>query len=39
MLLAIEAGNTNIKFALIDGHEIKTRWRIATNASKTADED
>ncbi len=38
MLLAIEAGNTNIKFALIDGQEIKTRWRIATNASKTADE-
>ena len=38
MLLAIEAGNTNIKFALIDGCEIKTRWRIATNARKTADE-
>ncbi len=38
MLLAIEAGNTNIKFALIDGSEIRTRWRIATNARKTADE-
>jgi type III pantothenate kinase len=38
MLLAIEAGNTNIKFALIDGNEIRTRWRIATNARKTADE-
>jgi type III pantothenate kinase len=38
MLLAIEAGNTNIKFALFDGVEIKTRWRIATNARKTADE-
>jgi type III pantothenate kinase len=38
MLLAIEAGNTNIKFALIDAAEIKTRWRIATNARKTADE-
>jgi type III pantothenate kinase len=38
MLLAIEAGNTNIKFALIDGEEIKTRWRIATDARKTADE-
>jgi type III pantothenate kinase len=38
MLLAIEAGNTNIKFALIDGDTIKTRWRIATNARKTADE-
>ncbi len=38
MLLAIEAGNTNIKFALIDGIEIKTRWRIATDARRTADE-
>ncbi len=38
MLLAIEAGNTNIKFALIDGAQIKARWRIATNARKTADE-
>ncbi len=38
MLLAIEAGNTNVKFALIDGTEIKSRWRIATDARKTADE-
>ncbi len=38
MLLAIEAGNTNIKFALVDGTDIKTRWRIATDARKTADE-
>ncbi|MEY4502061.1 MAG: hypothetical protein RIS52_1951 [Pseudomonadota bacterium] len=38
MLLAIEAGNTNIKFALVDGLEIKTRWRIATDARRTADE-
>ncbi len=38
MLLAIEAGNTNIKFALIDGTDIKTRWRIATDARRTADE-
>ncbi|NJM51306.1 MAG: type III pantothenate kinase [Sphingomonadales bacterium] len=38
MLLAIEAGNTNIKFALFDGVQIKARWRIATNARKTADE-
>lgn len=38
MLLAIETGNTNIKFSLINGLEIKTRWRIATNARKTADE-
>jgi type III pantothenate kinase len=38
MLLAIEAGNTNIKFALIDGETIKTRWRIATDARRTADQ-
>ncbi len=38
MLLAIEAGNTNIKFALVDGTAIKTRWRIATDARRTADE-
>lgn len=38
MLLAIDAGNTNIKFALVDGHHIKTRWRIATDARRTADQ-
>ncbi len=38
MLLAIEAGNTNIKFSLVDGLEIKTRWRIATDARRTADQ-
>jgi type III pantothenate kinase len=38
MLLAIEAGNTNIKFALVDGADVKTRWRIATDARRTADQ-
>lgn len=38
MLLAIEAGNTNIKFSLVDGLEVKTRWRIATDARRTADQ-
>jgi type III pantothenate kinase len=38
MLLAIDAGNTNVKFALVEGGEIKTRWRIATDARRTADE-
>ncbi len=38
MLLAIDAGNTNIKFALCDGTEIKARWRIATDARRTADQ-
>lgn len=38
MLLAIDAGNTNIKFALFEGTEIRTRWRIATDARRTADQ-
>ena len=38
MLLAIDAGNTNLVFALIDGGEIKARWRIATDPRRTADE-
>ncbi|WP_221791841.1 type III pantothenate kinase [Aquisediminimonas sediminicola] len=38
MLLAIDAGNTNIVFALIDGDEIVERWRIATDPKRTADE-
>ena len=38
MLLAIDAGNTNVVFALLDRGEIKTRWRIATDPRRTADE-
>lgn len=39
MLLAIDAGNTNIKFALVDDDgSPRTRWRIATDARRTADE-
>jgi type III pantothenate kinase len=39
MLLAIDAGNTNIVFALVDeAGAIKTRWRIATDPRRTADE-
>jgi type III pantothenate kinase len=38
MLLAIDVGNTNLVFALVDGDEIKTRWRIATDPRRTADE-
>jgi len=38
MLLAVDAGNTNVVFALIDKGEIRTRWRIATDARRTADE-
>jgi type III pantothenate kinase len=38
MLLAIDAGNTNVVFALVEGREIKTRWRIATDPRRTGDE-
>ncbi|MXO90336.1 type III pantothenate kinase [Pontixanthobacter aquaemixtae] len=38
MLLAADVGNTNVVFALFDGGEIKTRWRIATDPRRTGDE-
>ena len=38
MLLAIDAGNTNVVFALVKGREIRARWRIATDPRRTADE-
>lgn len=39
MLLAIDAGNTNIVFALVDEQRaIRARWRIATDPRRTADE-
>ena len=42
MLLAIDAGNTNVVFALIDQSgdrpAIRARWRIATDPRRTADE-
>lgn len=38
MLLAIDAGNTNIVFALVEQGTIRARWRIATDARRTADE-
>jgi type III pantothenate kinase len=38
MLLAIDAGNTNLVFALVDRGAIKARWRIATDARRTADQ-
>jgi type III pantothenate kinase len=38
MLLAVDAGNTNLVFALVDGGRIKARWRIATDPRRTADQ-
>jgi type III pantothenate kinase len=39
MLLAIDAGNTNLVLALVDdAGSIRARWRIATDARRTADQ-
>ncbi len=38
MLLAIDAGNTNIVFALHDNDQIIHKWRISSADSRTADE-
>ena len=38
MLLVIDAGNTNIVFAVHDGHTVRAEWRAVTENSRTADE-
>ncbi|MFM2043696.1 MAG: hypothetical protein RLY86_2272 [Pseudomonadota bacterium] len=38
MLLAIDAGNTNVVFAVFDGTEKRGQWRISTDGRRTADE-
>jgi type III pantothenate kinase len=38
MLLAIDAGNTNLVFALVEDRTIRARWRIATDPRRTADQ-
>lgn len=38
MLLAIDVGNTNAVFALYDGLQQLSRWRISTDPRRTADE-
>jgi type III pantothenate kinase len=37
MLLAIDAGNTNIVFALLEGGEIRQQWRLETDDARPAD--
>ena len=38
MLLAINANNTNVKFAVYDGDRALGDWRIRTESARTADE-
>src|SRR6201995_4827251 len=37
MLLAIDAGNTNVVFAVFDGDTMRAQWRAGTQVSRTAD--
>ncbi|MGB8363758.1 MAG: type III pantothenate kinase [Rhizomicrobium sp.] len=38
MLLVIDAGNTNIVFAVHDGESVRAEWRAVTETTRTADE-
>lgn len=38
MLLAIDVGNTNIKYAVFDGDNLIASFRVSSHTSKTADE-
>lgn len=38
MLLAIDVGNTNTKFAVHDGKTWRAQWRASTDSTRTADE-
>lgn len=38
MLLAVDVGNTNTKFAVFDGADWRGQWRASTDAARTADE-
>lgn len=38
MIICLDVGNTNIKYALFDGEELKISFRVATEHKKTSDE-
>ncbi len=38
MIICLDVGNTNIKFAVYDGEELKLSFRVATEHKKTSDE-
>ena len=38
MLLAIDAGNTNVVLAVYDGETRRGQWRVATDRERTADD-
>ncbi|HEY4114734.1 MAG TPA: type III pantothenate kinase [Rhizomicrobium sp.] len=38
MLFAIDAGNTNIVFAVCEGDQVRAEWRAVTETTRTSDE-
>ena len=38
MIICLDVGNTNIKFAVYDGEQLKLSFRVATEQKKTSDE-
>ena len=38
MIICIDIGNTNIKYAVFDGSELKFSFRVATDLKRTSDE-
>ncbi len=38
MIICIDVGNTNIKYAVYDGDELRISFRVATDLKKTSDE-
>src|SRR3546814_17117165 len=38
MLVAIDAGNANVVFAIFEGETLRARWRASSDAKRTADE-
>ncbi|MBQ5927488.1 MAG: type III pantothenate kinase [Clostridia bacterium] len=38
MIICIDVGNTNVKYAIYDGKELKISFRVATDLKKTSDE-
>ena len=38
MIICIDVGNTNIKYGVFDGEELKLSFRVATDSKRTSDE-
>ncbi|HIP78819.1 MAG TPA: type III pantothenate kinase [Kiloniellaceae bacterium] len=38
MLLAVDAGNTNVVFSIFDGEALRAKWRASSDPKRTADE-